>query len=284
MGRRPLEAGKKYLLRLATREVECEVAIIHRIIDAADLAARQTQSIVGRNEVAELTIRAKAPLAFDLYGDLETTGRFVLVDQYDVSGGGIVTEAVRDEQTVLREEARRRDIAWVKGDVGPDDRARHFGHRAALVLITGDRHTGKSFLARRLEIRLVADGRHTYLLDGANLRRGLDTDLVDEDTKEMVRRFGEVARLLIDTGLIVVSTTNTFGQADHQAIRTLVHPAPVIAVHMSKTEDAPPPNTDLAFAGPKDFEAIADRIVEELKRQGVLAQAIGAKQQFHYSI
>jgi bifunctional enzyme CysN/CysC len=53
---------------------------------------------------------------------------------------------------------------------------------------------------------------------------------------------------------------------------------------MSKAEDAPPPNTDLAFAGPKDFEAIADRIVEELKRQGVLAQAIGAKQQFHYSI
>jgi bifunctional enzyme CysN/CysC len=284
MGRRPLEAGKKYLLRLATREVECEPVIIHRIIDAADLAARETRSLVGRNEVAELTIRTKAPIAFDLYGDFEVTGRFVLVDQYDVSGGGIITEVVRDEQTVLREEARRRDIAWVKGDVGPDDRATHFGHRAALVLITGGAHTGKSFLARRLEVRLVADGRHAYLLDGANLRRGLDTDLVDENTHEMVRRFGEVARLLIDTGLIVVSTTNTFGRADHQAVRTLVHPAPVIAVHMCKTEEEPPPNTDLVFAGPKDFEAIADRIIEELKRQGVLAQAIGVKQQFHYSI
>jgi bifunctional enzyme CysN/CysC len=153
-----------------------------------------------------------------------------------------------------------------------------------LVLITGGRHTGKSFLARRLEVRLVADGRHAYLLDGENLRRGLDSDIVEEDAAEMIRRFGEVARLLIDTGLIVVSTTNTFGQADHQAIRTLVHPAPVIAVHMSKTEEAPPPNTDLVFAGPKDFDEAARQIIEELKRRGVLAHAIGAKPTFQYSI
>ena len=130
----------------------------------------------------------------------------------------------------------------------------------------------------------MADGRHAYLLDGANLRRGLDADLVEEDAHEMVRRFGEVARLLIDTGLIVVSTTNAFGGADHQAIRPLVHPAPVIAVHMSKSEEVPPPNTDLAFGGPKDFDTIADQIIEELKTRGVLAQAIGAKPQFHYSI
>ena len=284
LGKRPLGTGSKYLLRLATREVECEVATIHQIIDAGDLTSRQTKKTVGRNEVAELTIRTKAPLAFDLYSDFQVTGRFVLVDQYDVSGGGIITEGIRDEQTVWREEARRRDIAWIKGEVGHDDRAAQYGHRAALVLITGGRHTGKSFLARRLEVRLVADGRHAYLLDGENLRRGLDSDIVEEDAAEMVRRFGEVARLLIDTGLIVVSTTNTFGQADHQAIRTLVHPAPMIAVHMSKTEVEPPPNTDLVFAGPKDFDEAARQIIEELKRRGVLAHAIGAKPTFQYSI
>ncbi|HKW85634.1 MAG TPA: GTP-binding protein [Nitrospiraceae bacterium] len=284
LGKRPLGTGSTYLLRLATREVECEVATIHRIIDAGDLTSRQTKKTVGRNEVAELTIRTKAPLAFDLYSDFQVTGRFVLVDQYDVSGGGIITEGIRDEQTVWREEARRRDIAWIKGEVGHDDRAAQYGHRAALVLITGGRHTGKSFLARRLEVRLVADGRHAYLLDGENLRRGLDSDIVEEDAAEMVRRFGEVARLLIDTGLIVVSTTNTFGQADHQAIRTLVHPAPMIAVHMSKTEVEPPPNTDLVFAGPKDFDEAARQIIEELKRRGVLAHAIGAKPTFQYSI
>lgn len=282
MGRRPLEMGKKYLLRLATREVECEIIMIHRAIDAADLEARPHRKSLERNEVAELSLRVKTPIAFDRYADCEITGRFVLVDQYDVSGGGIITEALRDEQTVLREEARQRDLSWIKGDVALDERAQQYGHRAGLVLITGDTRSG-AFLARRLESRLVADSRHAYLLAAENLRRGLDSDITEEDAREMMRRFGEVARLLIDTGLIVVSI-NPFGRGAVESIRTLVHPAPVIVVQMSTTEDETQPYADLAFTGPKDFDAIADQIQDELKRRGVLAQAIGAKPRFHYTI
>jgi bifunctional enzyme CysN/CysC len=174
--------------------------------------------------------------------------------------------------------------------VGVEDRAKQYGHRAAVVLFTGGRHTGKSLLARKLEGQLVADGRHAYLLDGENLRRGLDADLSEEErnqTAEMARRYGEVARLLIDTGLIVVSTTNPFGLAYHeaaQAIRTLVHPAPVIAVHMSRTAEELPPNTDVTLVGPTDLDAATKRIMDELKKRGVLAQAIGAKPVFQYSI
>lgn len=287
LGRRPLEQGRKYSLRLATREVECQIAIIHRIVDALDLALQQGGDLVGRNQVAEVTIRTKAPIAFDLSSSFEATGRFVIVDEYDIAGGGIVTELVHDDQEVLRDEARKRDFAWVKGEVSPEIRAQYYGHRAAVVLLTGGEHTGKSFLARKLESLLVAEGRHAYLLDGENLRRGLDADLDEADTKEMARRYGEVARLLIDTGLIVISTTNPFGAAYRQAaqaIRTLVHPAPVITVHMSKTEEEPPPNTDLQFAGPKDFDEAAKQIIEELKRKGVLAQVVGSRPTFQYSI
>lgn len=290
LGKKPLEKGRKYLLRVATKEVDCEVASIHRIIDTMDLAQQQGSNSVGKNQVAELTFRTKAPVAFDLSASFEATGRFVLVDEYDIAGGGIITELVHDDQEFLREEARRRDFAWVKGEVTVEDRAQQYGHRAAIVLITGGRHTGKSFLARKLEGRLVADGRHAYLLDGENLRRGLDADLSEEErgqTTEMARRYGEVARLLIDTGLIVVSTTNPFGMAYREAseaIRTLVHPAPVIAVHMSKTEEESPPNTDVVLTGPTDFDAATARILDELKRRGVLAQAIGAKPVFQYSI
>jgi bifunctional enzyme CysN/CysC len=290
LGRRPLEKGRKYVLRIATKEVDCEVAAIHRIIDTMDLNQQQGGASVGRNQVAELSIRTKVPVAFDLSSSFETTGRFVLVDEYDIAGGGIVTQLVHDDQEFLREEARRRDFAWVKGEVGIEARAQQYGHRAAVVLVTGGRHTGKSFLAKKLEARLVADGRHAYLLDGENLRRGLDADLSEGErgqTTEMARRYGEVARLLIDTGLIVVSTTNPFGLAyaeAAQAIRTLVHPAPVIAVHMSKAPEEVPPNTDIVLSGPLDFDAATRLILEELKRRGVLAQAIGAKPTFQYSI
>ncbi len=290
LGKRPLEKDRKYLLRVATREVDCEVAAIHRIIDTMDLNQQQGSQTVNRNQVAELTLRTKAPVAFDLSSSFEATGRFVLVDEYDIAGGGIVTEMVRDDQEFLREEARRRDFAWVKGEVGIEERAQQYGHRAAIVLITGGRHTGKSFLAKRLETRLVADGRHAYLLDGENLRRGLDADLSEGargQTAEMARRYGEVARLLVDTGLIVVSTTNPFGLdfiEAAQAIRTLVHPTPVISVHMSKVPEEVPPSTDIVLSGPADFNAATRRILEELKRRGVLAQAIGAKPTFQYSI
>ena len=201
LGKRPLEKGRKYILRIATKEVDCEVVSIHRIIDTMDLNQQQGSVTVNRNQVAELTLRAKVPVAFDLSSSFEATGRFVLVDDYDIAGGGIVTEMIRDDQEFLREEARRRDFAWVKGEVGIEERAQQYGHRAAIVLITGGRHTGKSFLAKRLEARLVADGRHAYLLDGDNLRRGLDADLLGGErgqTTEMARRYGEVARLLAD--------------------------------------------------------------------------------------
>ena len=290
LGKQPLEQGRRYLLRVATREVECEVAAIHRIIDTMDLNQQSGSNKVARNQVGELTLRTKAPVAFDLSASFEATGRFVLVDDYDIAGGGIVTEMIKDDQEFLREEARRRDFAWVKGEVGIEERAQQYGHRAAIVLITGGRHTGKSFLARKLEARLVADGRHAYLLDGENLRRGLDADLAEGErsqTMEMARRYGEVARLLADTGLIVVSTTNPFGMAyaeAAQAIRTLVHPTPVISIQMSTISDEASTNTDLVFTGPADFDAATKSILDELKRRGVLAQAIGAKPTFQYSI
>lgn len=290
LGKQPLEQGRRYLLRVATREVECEVAAIHRIIDTMDLNQQSGSNKVARNQVGELTLRTKAPVAFDLSASFEATGRFVLVDDYDIAGGGIVTEMIRDDQEFLREEARRRDFAWVKGEVGIEERAQQYGHRAAIVLITGGRHTGKSFLAKKLEARLVADGRHAYLLDGENLRRGLDADLAEGErsqTMEMARRYGEVARLLADTGLIVVSTTNPFGMAyaeAAQAIRTLVHPTPVISIQMSTLSDEASTNADLVFSGPADFDAATKSILDELKRRGVLAQAIGAKPTFQYSI
>ena len=119
---------------------------------------------------------------------------------YDVSGGGIITEMVPDREETLRVEARQRDFAWVQGDVTLADRAKHYGHRAALVLLIGPDTTGKTFLAKKVESMLVAEGRHVYMLDPENLRRGLDADLQEGDGREMIRRYGEVARLFIDTG------------------------------------------------------------------------------------
>jgi len=289
LGRRPLEKHTPYLIRLGTREVECQIAAIHRIVDANDLSLddHETKTSVQRNEVADITLQTKAPLAFDLYTDFQTTGRFVLVDDYDVSGGGIITQMVEDREENLRIEARQRDVAWIKGDVSLADRAQHYGHRAALVLLIGPDTTGKTFLAKKLESMLVAEGRHAYMLDPENLRRGLDADLREGDAGETIRRYGEVARLLLDTGMLLISTTNSFNlPADHvvEAIRTLVHPAPVLTVYMSKETGASFTQSDLSFTGPEDFSATAHETIATLKQQGILAETIGNQPAFQFSI
>ena len=287
LGSQPLETGRTYTLRLATREVPCEIATIHRIVDANNLDDRQTQSTVQRNEVADITLRAKSPVAFDLYANFETTGRFVLVDNYDVAGGGIITELVSDEQEDFRTEARERDSAWVKGDVGAEQRSRHYGHRAAVVLLTGSDTTAKSFLARKLETVLVAEGRHAYLFAGENLQRGLDADLHEMKSEETVRRFGEVVRLLTDTGSLVITTTNAFPQATKgivQTVQTLVNPIQVVTVHMTKDQAGPQPDRDLIFAGPEDFDICTHQILETLKQKGILAKPTGSQPAVQFSI
>ncbi|MDR4494062.1 MAG: GTP-binding protein [Nitrospirales bacterium] len=287
LGKRPLEIRRPYSLRMATREVPCEIATIHRIVDANNLNDRQTQSSVQRNEVADITLRTKTPMAFDLYTSFETTGRFVLVDDYDVAGGGIITESVPDEQESFRTEARERDSAWVKGDVGTADRAKQYGHQAAVLLLTGPDTTAKGFLARKLETVLVAEGRHAYLLSPENLQRGLDADLVETKPDEVIRRFGEVIRLLTDTGLLVICTTNAFPQASRHllpTLQTLVNPIPVITIHMAKDLTGPQPDTDLAFAGPENFDDCTHSLIELLKTRGILGESSRGQGEFQFSI
>ncbi len=278
LGAQPLRTGRTYLLRLATQETPAEVAEIHRVIDASDLQAHQQAEVIQKNQVADVTIRTRAPVAFDLYRDFEVTGRFVLVDGYDVAGGGIITSLVADEHAGLREEARRRELAWVKGQVGADDRSAHYGHRAALVVVTGASPEAALQLAGALERALVSDGRHAYLLDGANLRRGLDADLAEADEHEILRRFGEVARLLLDTGLIVVATPTVAAAADLDAVRTLVQPAPMLVARIGGPSEGP----DFAIAESGEADAV-ERIIGELKRRDLLADQVGSRQRYHYA-
>lgn len=270
MGKAPLELERKYLLRLATREVEIELQEIIGIIDASTLGAVAAKNRIELNDVAEVILRTKTPIAFDRYSDVDVTGRFVIIDGYDISGGGIIMEPLKDEQEPFRREARLRDFQWRRGEVLLNERVQRNGHNPGIILFIGESGTGKARLARHLERRLFDSGRQVYLLDGKNLQVGLGADPSAEDTNEMVRRFGEVAQVLLRAGQIVVSTTNTFALADHQIIRTLVHPHHVVTVHMAFQRGELPDNTDLAFLESDDLKAAAKKIVEKIEERGVL--------------
>ncbi|MFV1957516.1 MAG: adenylyl-sulfate kinase, partial [bacterium] len=270
MGDDSLVKGRTYELRLTTKEMDMEVVDIHNIIDASTLDKDPDPVEIGKNEVAEVTIGTKHPIVFDRYSDIDVTGRFVIVDNYDVSGGGIIVEPLADEMEVFRREARLREFEWRKGEVKLSERTLRIGHNPGMILFTGESGTGKARLGRKLERRLFDGGKQVYLLDAKNLMIGREGELSSEDKSEMIRRFADVAQIMLRAGTIVVSTTNTFALADHQPIRELVHPHRIVTVHMAFQEDVLPENTDLDFLEPDDFDEAAKTILKKMEEKGIL--------------
>ena len=222
-----------------------------------------------------MTFKTREPVVFDLFGSIPETGRFVLVDDYDVRGGGIVTTySAVSPIDKLRDEARHRDFNWVASNIDSDARAYRNGHRAALILLTGRTGVGKAELARSLEEKLFNRNFQSYLLDGRNLQLGLSADIDQADqpvSGEPVRRFGEVVKLFLDAGHLVISTTNAFNQEDHSGIRLLLDPNPVIEILIT---DAQSPNGEpdmfLTVNEAKKVDEVVDKIYNYLNEIKIL--------------
>jgi bifunctional enzyme CysN/CysC len=224
LSKRPFEKGRDYKLKIHTTAVAARILKINKVIDASEANSQLVRESVGRHEVADLVLETRQPISFDLTADSEATGRFVVVDGYDVAGGGIIVEAISDDHADFRAEARLRDFNWVSGGVMVEERAQRVGHRPALVMFVGRAGSGKHRYARALERALFAEGRNAYMLDGTNVLLGVDRDLVwvDATQEELVRRFAEVAHLMLHAGLLVVSTTNSIGLADYGQVQALI--------------------------------------------------------------
>lgn len=272
LGRKPMKPGGRYKLKLGTSETEVTIDEIHRILDASDLSSSKAKQVVERHDVADLVLRTRHQIAFDPSADIETTGRFVIVDEYDIAGGGIVREAVGDDMEQRRLESRIRGLEWVRGDVSADQRAEVAGHPASMVMVTGEAGAGKHEVARAMEAALVRSGHRAYLLDGKNVVLGVDADIAFDDIDELVRRFGEVAYILLDAGNLVVSTTNVIGLADHLAIQTLISPFKMFIVHLGPEAEGLPAGADMRLDPNPPVDRAVDAIVAALRERGRLVQ------------
>ncbi len=227
LGRNDLTLGGTYKIKLATQELECQVASIERVMDASTLAAPASRDgagdsaikTVSRNDVAELTLQMRKPLVLDNHDRLPAMGRFVLVDGHDVSGGGIAFGGVyTDRRKVISQ-----NLTWSEGAITKEDRARRNGHKGAVVWLTGLSGAGKSTIANALERELFGRHFHSYVLDGDNVRYGLNANLgfSPEDRIENIRRVGEVARLMADGGFVTVTAFISPYRTDRRRAREI---------------------------------------------------------------
>ena len=274
MGQRNLEKGRIYTLKLTTQEVPCEVVEFKKVTDASTLETLKGQEYLAKNDVAEVTLRTSTPVVFDLFGSIPTTGRFVLVDGYDVCGGGIITTYTPNKTDRLRDEVRHRDFHWLKSDIKLEERAYRNGHQSALILIVGSSGVGKAKLAKYLEKKLFELNYQSYLLDGRNVALGVSADIGSQQKKqegEVLRRFGEVAKLFLDAGHVVISTSNVFNQEDHSDLRLLVEPCQVVEIFVTD-ETKQSENCDIKLSiieAEKENEA-ANTIYNYLKDKKIL--------------
>jgi bifunctional enzyme CysN/CysC len=197
MHEQPMLAGRQYLMKIGTRMVNATLASPKHRVNVNTLEQQPAQQLE-LNEIGLCQVTLDRPVAFDPYAQNRLTGGFILIDKLsnDTVGAGLLNTALR----------RADNIHWQALDVTRDGRAQLKGQRACALWFTGLSGAGKSTIANLVEKRLHALGRHTYLLDGDNIRHGLNRDLgfTDGDRVENIRRVAEVTRLMVDAGLIVL--------------------------------------------------------------------------------
>ncbi len=250
LGREPLVAGREYLLKLGTARAAVTVETIHSALDATTLAAVSDAAQVRRHEAAEVTLSLGRAIAFD--PDVAATGRFVLVDNYDIQGGGIVREVLPDAQSRVRGLVYSRNERWETGLVSVAERAARSGQEPMLVLVTGPagQAEARKRIAKAFEADLFAAGRAAYYLGMASVLYGVDADLERDSAHraEHLRRLAEIAHIMLDAGMILVVTAAELGAEDLDLIATGVERERIRVVWVG----APPVKgrrTDLLLTG-----------------------------------
>lgn len=206
LGHAPLAKGKRYKLKLGTAELSAEVKEIEQVVNTDTLAHEKAET-VQRNAVAEVVFRVRGLATLDDFAANDRTGRFVVVDGYDVAGGGIIDTAGLPDLRVEQGAVKSTNITHVDDRVTAQSRAVNNGHTGGILWLTGLSGSGKTTLALELEQRLFARGYQVCVLDGDNVRGGLSSDLgfSPQDRAENIRRVGEVAALFAQTGVIVIT-------------------------------------------------------------------------------
>jgi len=289
----PLAAGRDYLVKLGARSVPGTVERIRHRIDVNTREAMQAASL-GLNDLGSVELHLQLPVAFEPYSDSRDLGGFILIDRLTNAtvGVGMAEAALR----------RATSLTWQVLDVDRAARARLKRQGAAVLWLTGLSGAGKSTIANLVERRLHALGRHTYTLDGDNLRHGLNQDLgfSEAGRAENVRRASEVAALFADAGLIVIASLISPYRAERERARQRVPEGEFIEVFIDTPIDEcrrrdpkglyqkadaglirgftgidapyePPETPELHLrtteASPEDM---AERIVAELRRRGMI--------------
>ena len=237
-------AGRPYLMKIGGKTLPVTLSAPKYKINVntmEHLAAKE----LALNEIGVCNLFTSQPIAFDAYKDNRETGSFILIDRLSNAtvGAGLIEFSLRRSQNIHMQHV----------DVNKSARAEQMGQKPVLLWFTGLSGAGKSAIANLLETRLYARGRHTYLLDGDNVRHGLNRDLgfTDADRVENIRRVAEMSKLFVDAGLIVLTAFISPFRSEREMARGLLQDGEFIEIFV---------DTPLALAEERDPKGLYKKV------------------------
>jgi len=272
LGRNPLVPGKQYSIKIGAAKIPMRLDKVLRVLDASRLTDSEKQQ-VERHEVAECILKTDRAIAFDLGCEIAPTSRFVIVDEYEISGGGIVQEALADAQDWMRRSVAIRNSKWEQSEITLEQRAERNSHKALMVLISGNEDAGKKPIAKALEKILFHEGKQVYFMGIGNLLYGMDADIRlaegGNHKEEHFRRLAEAAYLLLDTGMIFIVTATNVRKSDLDIITTSIDSDQILTVWIGEEEGCDM-DCDVYIGDYENVEQAALDIKELLQNKGAI--------------
>ncbi|MCL6591453.1 MAG: GTP-binding protein [Firmicutes bacterium] len=273
LGKNPMIPGKKYKLKIATNQAPVYLQRIITVLDAPALTTESDKTQIDRHDVAECILKLAKPIAYDLSQDIEATGRFVIIDNYEIVGGGIIVESVTGLESHQKQQVLKREYAWERSNIKQLARAVRYNQKPRLIVFTGPDCESQKKLAQAVEENLFGLGHNVYYLGISNLVSGLDSDMFNhiEDREEHIRRLGELAHIFTDAGLIILANIPGLDDFEIEVLKTLNEPNDIIVINIGLNQFTDHPEV-LQIADGDSLEVSLQKIRQILYQKDVLLE------------
>lgn len=272
VGKAPLIKNKNYKLKIGTMRIAVKLVEILSIIDAAELNIDTYKDQVERHDVAECILETTKPIAFDPISEIEFTGRFVIVDNYEISGGGIILEGVSDLDNTLLEHIKDREFLWEKSLISPKEREESYGHKSKFIVITSGNEGNEKVIqdiGKELENKLFKLKFKAYYLGVSSLLHGLVSDTVSdyEGRDEHIRQIGELARIFTDSGQIFITSVFNLDDFEAEKLKLLNQPSEILIINIDESSfNSFKPDASISSEG------AVDAVCNLLKKQDIILE------------
>jgi bifunctional enzyme CysN/CysC len=274
MGHSPMIKNKTYKLKINSLKTSVYLKKIINILDATDLSTESNKNQIDRHDVAECIIETIKPFSFDIASEIKQCSRFVIVDEYEIAGGGIIIDSDKSKSSFLNEYIAQRTKNWSNSSITAIQRANRFNQKPKFIIVTGDDVTNNELIASTLEGALFKDGQNVYYLGVSNISSGIDFELKTSsgNREEQIRRLGELGYMFTSAGLIFISSITNLDKYELDVLKQLNKPNELLVINIGEQQHLEEKNNILSIQPDNKPSETIKKIKKRLKESEILLE------------